>query len=191
MLDILATLDPNNPLVYCILGLATMVEGPITLLVGGATASQGLLLPLPVYLSCVTGNLIADMCWYGFGRFGKPEWFVRFSSKLRIDPGKIEQLQKGIQKHAPHLIFLAKLTVGFPIPILIATGLNRVPPYRWVGLLILGELIKSAAFVTVGYLYAEAIQQTASNIQGILWSITAVIILTILIWFKRNGKKNR
>lgn len=188
MAEFLISLLSYNFLPYCLLGLATMVEGPITLLVGGAAVSTGLLLPLPVYLSVIAGNLFGDTCWYSLGRFTRMEWFLRFGPKIGVDPAKIKQLEAGIQRHAPRLLFLTKLTVGFPIPVLIATGLSRVPLHRWVGMLVLGELIKSAAFMAVGYAYASAIQQASIQIQASLYGITVVFIIAGLVWFKRFRK---
>ena len=108
-----------------------MVEGPITLLIGGAAVSSGLLLPLPVYLSVVSGNLIADMGWYSLGRFLRQDLFQRFAPKLGVNMEQVSHLENNVQRHAPRLLFLTKLTVGFPIPTLVATGLSRVPVRRW------------------------------------------------------------
>ncbi len=174
---------------YCILGLCAMAEGPIATLMGGAATSSGLLLPLPVYIAVVVGDLAADMGWYSLGRFSKKEWLMRLGPKVGIEPQRIEHLTRGIQNYAPRLLFLAKLTVGFPIPTLIATGLSRVPVRRWVGMLVLGELIKSAALVFTGYLYARAIHQTSMGVQVILWGISAVLLVTGVVWVKRHKKK--
>lgn len=175
---------------YCMLGLFAMAEGPIATLMGGAASSSGLLLPLPVYLSVVLGNLTADMGWYMLGRFSKLEWLARLCVKVGVDPRRIKQLERGIQLHAPRLLFLAKLMIGFPVPTLVATGLGRVPVRRWAGMLVLGELIKSAVLVAVGYLFGRTIQQAASNVQAIVWVITAVFLLAGVVWFKRH-KRNK
>lgn len=132
---------------YCVLGLMVMAEGPIATLIGGAAITSGILLPLPVYCSVVLGNLTADLGWYSLGRFCRPGWLMRLAPRLRVDPGKVAALQEGIQKNAPRLLFLAKLTVGLPIPALLATGISRVPVRRWGFWLLLGELIKSAVLV--------------------------------------------
>jgi len=174
---------------YAMLGLLAMAEGPLATLMGGAATSSGLMLPLPVYLSVVLGNLTADMGWYSLGRFSRLEWIARLGLRLGIDPKRIEQMKMGIQKYAPRMLFVAKLTVGFPIPTLVATGLSRVPVRRWVGMLVLGELIKSAALVFVGYLYARAIQQASDGVQVVLWIVTAIVVIAAMIWFKTRKKK--
>lgn len=175
---------------YCVLGLLVMAEGPIATLMGGAATSSGALMPLPVYLSVVIGNLTADMGWYSLGRFCKQRWLMNLAPRLRIDPRKVVALQQGIQQNAPRLLFLAKLTVGLPIPTLVATGVSRVPVRRWAIWLVLGELIKSAVLVTVGYLYAHAVQQASAGVQVVLWIVTALALAVGVVWFhlhKRNA----
>lgn len=188
MLTFLSSINIASILPYGILWLATFAEGPITLLVAGAGIAVGKLLPLPAYLAIVTGNLTADLGWYSLGRFGKPEWIQRITAKLKIDPASIERLGEDVQKYAPRMIFLSKMTVGLPIPTLIAVGLQRVAVRRWITLLVLGELIKSALLVALGFLYAEGIQQTYGIIQIVLWVFTIVLVSAAFIYFKFHKK---
>lgn len=174
---------------YCVLGLMVMAEGPIATLLGGAATSSGALLPLPVYCSVVIGNLTADLGWYSLGRFCQPRWLIRLAPRLRVDPGKVAALQEGIQKNAPRLLFFSKLTVGLPIPALLATGISRVPVRRWGFWLVLGELIKSAVLVSVGYLYAQAVQQASTGVQMVLWAATAAVLLAGAIAWRLHRRK--
>lgn len=174
---------------YILVYLATLVEGPIATLAGGALSSSGLLLPIPVYFSVVLGNLTADMGWYTLGRLGKVNWLERIGSKMGFDPNHINQLTDGIQVHAPRLLFLSKFTTGFPIPTLIATGMGKVPIHRWIGGLLLGELIKSAALISAGYFFSRTIDQIQGTIRVILWVATGILCLGGFIWFKFHKKK--
>ena len=173
--------SPLTFLPYIVLGCLTLVEGPLASLAGGAAASEGLLLPIPVYLSVVAGNLVADLGWYGLGRVGKISWLNRFGSKIGLTNGRLVQIQKSIQQHAPRLIFLAKLTVGFPIPTLVAAGLSRVPIRRWAFSWILGEMLKSAVLLAVGFFYASTLEQTSSQLRTIFIIFTIVIMVGLII----------
>ena len=190
MLNFLSSITAASILPYGILWLATFAEGPITLLAAGAGIAMGKLLPLPAYLAIVTGNLTADLVWYSLGRFGKTEWIQRLTAKFGIDPDSIDRLGEDVQKYAPRLVFLSKLTVGFPIPTLIAVGLRRVALRRWITFLVLGELLKSAILVALGFLYAQGIQQTYGVVQIVLWVITAVLIVAAVIYFKFHKKRD-
>jgi membrane protein DedA with SNARE-associated domain len=185
-----STISSTSILPYCILFLLTMVEGPVATLIGGALTANRLLLVLPVYFSVVLGNLTADMGWYSLGRFGKLKWFNKFFPERSIESQKINQLTNDIEVHAPKLLFLSKFTTGFPIPTLIATGLRRVPVHRWLGFLVLGELIKSAILISAGYFFSKSIDQSGGIVQTVLWVITGLLLVVGFIWFKFHKKVN-
>ena len=190
MLNIAGFALPDTPILpYLLIGLAATLEGPITLMATGVFASSGILLPLPAIVSVVVGNLVADMGWYGLGRLGKLEWLARLGPKFTGLQAQAQSLETQVQKYAPRLLLLSKLTVGLPIPTLIATGLSRVPVRRWVLHLILGEILKSTVLVGVGYLFASAIQQASSGVQVFLWVITAIMLISITIFMKRKTSR--
>ncbi len=176
---------------YLALFLVTFVEGPIATLAGGAFASSGLLQPLPVFFSVVLANLTADMGWYTLGRCGKTAWLTRLATKFGINPCKVDQLSEGIQVNAPKLLFMSKFTTGFPIPTLIATGLNKVPMRRWIAPLVSGELIKSAVLVSVGYYFSKTLDSTKGILHTLLWVMTGVLLLAGFVWFKFINKKHK
>lgn len=176
---------------YLGLFLVTFIEGPIATLAGGAFASSGVMQPLPVYFAIVLANLTADMGWYSLGRCGKVGWFSKIACKLGIDPSKVDQLSSNIQTNAPKLLFMSKFTTGFPIPTLIATGLNKVPFRRWIAPLVSGELIKSAVLISVGYFFSRTIDNTEGTLHTLLWVTTGVLLLAGFIWFKFLSKKRK
>ncbi len=187
-MNLLDALAPTEILPYILLGLATFAEGPFTLLAAGAGIALGRLLPLPAFLAIVSGNLAADLGWYSLGRFGKMEWVERACQRLRIDPRGLRRLGRAIRQHAARLIFLSKFTVGLPIPTLIAVGLQRVPARRWIAFLMLGELLKSALLLGVGYLLSEGIQQTYGAVRAALWALTILIAGGAALYFKLRKK---
>lgn len=189
MMDLLNAITPASVLPYCLLGMATFVEGPMTLLAAGAGVAAGALLPLPAFLSIAAGNLTADLGWYGLGRFGKPEWIERAAEKLGIDRRLIRHSAKDIRKHAARLVFLAKMTVGFPIPTLLALGLNRVRLQRWAWALAIGEVIKSALLLGAGYLAADSIQRTSGAARIALGTATAGLAIGLMLYLKAEKKK--
>jgi membrane protein DedA with SNARE-associated domain len=191
MFDLLSAAQPSSIIPYCIIALAALLEGPMTILVAGAGISLGQLLPIPAYLAVVAGNLIADLGWYGLGRFCKMKWLERIGPKFGVHSQDVKQVEQNIQEHAPRMLFLSKLTVGLPIPTLIAIGLNRIAIRRWVVLWIAGELLKSAVLMEVGYLYASGIQEAFGSVQTVLWAITIVVLVGVFIYFKFHKKAER
>ncbi len=72
MFNLLNTAQPDHILPYCLIALASLLEGPMTILIAGAGISLGKLLPLPAYLAVVGGNLIAD--WAGMAWDCSASW---------------------------------------------------------------------------------------------------------------------
>jgi membrane protein DedA with SNARE-associated domain len=117
------------------------------------------------------------------------EWIEKITTKFKVSRGIVAQLRRDVTKYAPRLIFLSKLTVGFPIPALIAVGLERVSVKRWILQLVLGEVIKSAVLLSVGALCATGIEHTYGPVRIVLWSITGVIALAGIIYFRAHKKE--
>lgn len=174
---------------YLALVLANLLDSLRSIFSGGITVYGLSLRPIPVFFTIVSGNLLADMGWYHFGRVVKLDRLKRWAPRLRINLDLVDDIEHEIQTHAARFLFLAKLTVGLPVPSLIATGLSRVPIRRWIGMLVLAELIRSTTFVTLAFLYASAIGQASEEMQAILLTITAFVIISVVIWWKKRSKK--
>lgn len=174
---------------YVALGLATFLESLLSTLRGGLAISGLHLSPVPVFAAIVSGNLVADMAWYNLGRYFQLDRIKRIGHRLKIDLHLMDDIALEIQQHAPRFLFMAKLTVGLPVPSLIATGLSKVPVRRWFGMLVLAELIRSSVFVTLVFLYASAIGQASREMQAILMTMTVFVVVSGIVWWKKRKKK--
>lgn len=174
---------------YLAMGLTTLMDGSLSNLVTGITISGVFLRPIPVLLAVVTGNLMADMIWYNLGRYFQLKRIKRLAHRLKIDLNLIDDIALEIQQHAPRFLFMAKLTVGLPVPSLIATGLSKVPIRRWIGMLVLAELIRSTVFVSLVFLYASAVGRASEEMQAILMTMTVFVVVSGVIWWKKRSKK--
>jgi len=171
---------------YLLFALSALVEGPLTILTGGAGIAQGLLQPLPIYLAVVAGNLVGDIGWYSLGRFAKPEWVNKIAPKMGISTEKVNGLREIVRKHTSKLVFLAKFSAGLPIPTLIAVGLSRVPKRQWAAACIAGELLKSAVIMLAGYLFSAVIKTASGTMQAVIWCVTGALLVAGLIWYRRR-----
>lgn len=175
---------------YVILALLVAVEGPIATLLGAAAASTGLMRPIPVFLAASTGNLIADTLWYGLGYAGKLEWVSRFGQRMGIDKRHLERLERNLQKHAIKVIFLAKLTVSFVIPTLVAAGLVKAPWRKWFPAVFAGEMIWTGSLVLLGYYVTEAIKRVEQGVEYVILFGSA-FFLAFLLWLGRRMIKQQ
>lgn len=174
---------------FLAMGLTFLLEGGFNSLTQGIAFSALFLRPIPVFVTIVSGNLLADMVWYHLGKYVQLARIKRLGTRLGMNLQLVDDISLEIQNHAPRLLFLAKLTVGLPVPSLIATGLSRVPIKRWFGMLLLAELIRSSVFVSLLFLYASAIGKASREMQAILMTITAFVVISVLYWWKKRRKK--
>lgn len=175
---------------YLLLAILVAVEGPVATLLGAAAASAGLMRPMPVFFAAMAGNLTADSLWYSLGYAGKIEWVLRFGQRLRIDRRHLERLERNLHEHAVKVIFLAKLTVSFVIPTLIAAGLVKAPWRKWFPAVFTGEIIWTGSLVLVGYYATEAIKRVEQGIEYVILFGSA-FFLVFLLWLGRRILKEQ
>ena len=102
---------------------------------------------MEVFFSASVANLLADLLWYTLGYLGRMEWVHRYGGYVGLREEYLLRMMDDVQKYAPRLLFIAKITLGFSIPTLVATGLARVPFKRWFWVLILGETLWTGTLV--------------------------------------------
>ncbi len=174
---------------YILLAALVAVEGPIATLLGAAAASAGLMRPLLVFLSAALGNLTADTLWYSIGYMGKKDWIFHFGKRLGLRESLIEHLKHNMVKHATKVLFLAKLTVSFVIPSLIAAGLLRVPWKRWFPALLLAETLWTGSLVLIGYYTTEALKRVEQRVEYAALAASVIFVLVVIIGGRRLVKQ--
>jgi membrane-associated protein len=174
---------------YILLALMVAIEGPIITLTGAAAASAGLLNPVWVFIFASLGNMTADILWYSLGYFGKMELVTRYGTRFGIKESFITRIQKDIHDHIHKVLLVAKLTMGFVIPTLIAAGLARVPFKRWFGILFTAECVWTGSLVLVGYYFGYLIQRIEANLRWMALG-GALILLVAGIYYLSHRKSD-
>ncbi len=173
-------MHPLSDWTYFALAAVVMIEGPIATLLAAVGASAGYFNPYLVFLAAGLGNLTADILWYTLGYLGKLEWLTRYGRWVGVRREQVLALEHNIQKHNLKILFIAKLTLGFIIPVLVATGLARVPWRRWFGVLFLGECIWTGTLVLVGYHLGGYIKDLEAGLQIVALVGTVVFMLLMI-----------
>jgi len=191
----------HNPLVaalqdlgawhYILLALLVAVEGPVVTLLGAAAAAAGLMRPDLVFVAAATGNLTADVLWYSVGYMGRTEWLVRYGRWLGVRPEHIAKLERQVRTHARRMLVLAKLTLSFSIPALIATGLARVPWRHWFPAVFAAECVWTGGLVVVGYTFALSIRQLERGLQIIVILGTVLFLAAIIRYIARHRSRRQ
>ncbi len=181
---------------YLVLAVLVAIEGPVATLLGAAAASAGLMRPGLVFIAAATGNLTADTLWYSLGYAGNLGRAMRIGRRLGMRPEILVRLEQGMQKHAARILFMAKLTVSFMIPSLIAAGLVKVPWKRWFPALFAGEMLWTGALVLIGFYATEAIKRVEQGIEYLILALSVVFVIFMLwkgrhllrAWLRLEGK---
>ncbi len=171
---------------YVLLAVLVLIEGPIATLLGAVAAASGLLDPYLVFVAASIGNLTADTLWYFLGYSGRVEWIVEHGRWLGIRQEHIERLQKDLRAHAPKIIFLAKITASFSIPVLIAAGLTRVPWRKTFSVVFLGECLWTGGLVVLGYHYSTSLKRLEAGLQVIIALGTILFLVLILRYLHKH-----
>jgi membrane protein DedA with SNARE-associated domain len=145
---------------YLLLAVMVMVEGPVATLLGAGAAAAQLLNPVLVFISAACGNLTADLMWNGAGRLGKAEWIERHGRWVGVNKHRVHAMERRIQLNAAPIVIIAKLTLFFAVPTLIATGIARVPLRRWFPADILAECIWTGGLTIFGYYFTSFVGGT-------------------------------
>lgn len=180
---------------YLLLALLVMVEGPIATLAGAVAASAGYMQPVWVFFTAASANLLSDCLWYTLGYLGKMEWLHRYGRYVGMHERLVERFQKDIEIHAAKLLFIAKLTLGFTIPVLVSTGLARVSMRRWLPVLMLGETIWTGSLVVVGFRFGRYVQTLERGVEFVAMAGTTLFILFLLAYLawmrkRKTGEEN-
>lgn len=175
---------------YLLLALLVMVEGPVATLAGAVAASSGLMKPVGVFVSASMGNLLADCLWYMLGYLGKIEWLHRYGGYVGVKASLIARVQSDVERNVKKLLFVAKLTLGFIIPTLVATGLARIPIRRWLGMLVLGETIWTGALVFLGYNFGKYVQSLERGVEIVSLIGAALFVALLLVYISRVRKRS-
>lgn len=157
---------------YAALFAASMLEGPIATVIGAFLASQGLLEPGGVYATVVLGDLAGDLVYYGVGRFGsmvRRRWRGALGLNRRR---QLAVLQAYLHQHAGKTLLIGKLTHAAGFLVLLAAGAARIPLRRFLAYSLLGTLLKSAAFVLLGYFAGAAYHR----IDSYLWLASCAVL---------------
>jgi len=174
---------------YFLLAFLVLVEGPIAVLAASAAASAGLMRPGLVFLSAAIGNLTADSLWWLLGYAGKPEWIHKIGRRLKIRESLIEHLKHSMVRHATRVMFLAKITLSFSVPTLIAAGLLRIPWKRWFPWFVVAETLWTGSLVLIGYYTTEAISHLAEGMEFVLLGVSLLFVTFLVVWGRRLLKR--
>ena len=183
---------------YVLLALVVILEGPVATLAGAVAASAGIMDPWGVFFTAACANLVSDNLWYflGYGgseSVGKTGRLLRYGSWFGLKKEHIDHIEKDVVLHAPRLLFMAKLTLGFSIPILVTIGMARVPFRRWFWVLASAETLWTGTLMVLGYHFGRYLRTLEWGVQvvAVIGSLAFVVIMIFYVSQLRKRTSER
>jgi membrane protein DedA with SNARE-associated domain len=171
---------------YLILAVLVAVEGPIVTLLGASASASGYLQSGFVIAAAAIGNISADILWYFLGYAGKIEWLTPYQRWLGIKPRQMDHLQSEMHKHAPKILFFAKLSAGFMIPSLLAAGVSKVPLKKWLPTLLLGEMIWTGTLFFIGFHGTRMLSNITRGIEYVFLAASMAFLFAMVFLIRRT-----
>ena len=173
---------------YVILVLLVFVEGPAATLVAATMATTGILHADLVFL-------LSHREFFG-RRFLVPGWLVsraRWACTLpwlQRRMAAIESVEQVLHGRAAQMYLLTKVSLGLlTIPVLIASGLTRVPWLRLFVVSIVVEPLWNGMLVLAGYRLGDSVahMERGLRIAAIVGSV--LVFLALLLLYRRMFKR--
>jgi membrane-associated protein len=140
---------------YPLLGLGTLVEGPVITILAGLLLRLGHIHLLPAYLVLILGDLIGDTFWYAGGRYFAKPLVEKYGKFLGITETLMEKVKNIFHSHPNKILFLSKITMGFGLCLVVLTtaGAVKIPYRKFIAITFLGQMFWTAFLLSIGYMF--------------------------------------
>jgi membrane protein DedA with SNARE-associated domain len=168
---------------YSALFIWSILEGEIGLILAGWLSSQHLVFDYRyVILTAIGGAAIGDMIPFLTGKLFKKtanKWLNRY-------PEKKEKIKKWIKKWGPLVIIFERFVYGTHIPVLLTFGLLDYRFSKFLFFDIIGIILWSFTFVSIGYYFGQNTVYLILLIQKniVIWFF---IFLILYVFFKTKN----
>jgi membrane protein DedA with SNARE-associated domain len=166
------------------------------LVAAGALIRTGSLHGAAVMACCLGGAVAADLVWYYFGRT-RGKRVLRFICRVSLEPDScVRRTENAFLKYGLNTLLISKFVPGLNAVAAPLAGDSGVGVARFLAIDSLGILIWSGAYVGVGYLFSNQVeeafgyaQQLGSGVLILLAGLFAAWILWKVIQRRRFLKK--
>jgi membrane protein DedA with SNARE-associated domain len=180
---------------YPVLGLTLMLgaigvpfPSALSVVVAGSLAAQGQMSWLGAGAVVVASSVLGDLAGYGLGKVLGREFFERRGRWLGLTPTFRARIEMFFEKWGALTVVLSRSLLSFKSSAVnLLAGASRYRLRLFLPFAIVGRLIWSTAYLSLGYGFGVAIEAAAdftSNLGGFLVSL--VILAALGFMFYRN-----
>ncbi len=175
---------------YLIIPL-TLVEGPIVMVLCGFLWRLGQFDFLPLYVSLMTGDLLADIGWYFVGFYWGHPFIKKFGKFFSITDASLKRALNLFHKYHERILIISKLTMGlgFALVTLITAGMSKVPFRKYLIFNVVGEVIWTALLMTLGYFFGNLYYTVDKGFRWITIAGGVIILVAAIYGFGKFARK--
>jgi membrane protein DedA with SNARE-associated domain len=163
-------------------GLGVPISEDLTLLLGGALAAKGITSYWPTLAAGYFGVLLGDVLIHHWGqRMGPAAYSQKWVQKV-LSPERQEKLRAHFARHGFLTIVVGRHTPVLRAPVFFLSGASHVPLWKFALADAVSAAITVPIVVTLGYLFAEHLDDIRAKIHGVQWVIGGVVALGVVAW---------
>jgi membrane protein DedA with SNARE-associated domain len=163
-------------------GMGLPLPEDIPLLISGWLVHRGHARLLMMIVMGMLGVLGGDSLMFFLGRrYGESivehprlAWF--------ITPGRLEWAERQFVKRGPIILFGARFMTGARSVIYIASGIFRMPYWKFVAIDGAAALISVPVWIILGAKFGEKAEEFAGDVKTATWWILGVLVLVLAAW---------
>jgi undecaprenyl-diphosphatase len=183
---------------YPVLGLTLMLgafgvpfPSAFSLVVAGSLAAQGQMSWPWAGAVAVACSVLGDLAGYGFGRMLGREFFERRGRWLGLTPALRARVEVFFEKWGILTVVLSRSLLSFKSSAVnLLAGASRYRLRLFLPFAIVGRLIWSAAYLSLGYGFGVAIEAASDFTSSLSGLLVSLIVLTALgFMFHRNNAR--
>jgi len=172
---------------YGIVLVGTLLEGETVLALAGFAAHRGYLQLPFVIVTATVGGFLGDQGYFLLGR--------RFGNRLSrryamLEPGtrRVTQL---LDQHNLLVILSLRFLYGLRTVGPMAIGMSTVPWQRFLVLNLLGAMLWSTAFASLGYAFGNLVEALLGEVQKVeKWIFSAILLVGIAVALSYHWRRH-
>jgi membrane protein DedA with SNARE-associated domain len=162
-------------------GALPIPSAPLLVAVG-ALVRTGSLHALPAMACCLAGALAADIVWFSFGRT-RGKRVLRFICRVSLEPDScVRQTENAFMKYGLNTLLIAKFVPGLNAVAAPLAGDSGVGVAHFLALDSLGIVMWSGAFLAVGYIFSDQIEDALAYAQRMGSGVLLLLAGLLLGW---------
>jgi membrane protein DedA with SNARE-associated domain len=171
-------------------GLGVPISEDLTLLIGGGLAAKGVTQYWPTLAAGYCGVILGDVLIHHWGaRMGPAAFSQKWVQKL-LSPERHEKLRVHFARHAFLTILVGRHTPVLRAPVFFLAGASKVPLWEFVIADAIGAAITVPIVVTLGYFFAEHLDDIRQKIHDVQWVLGGTVAALLLAWlFWRHHRR--